>query len=74
MSSVPAEAAQARPALIDGWLVAAALAVAAVYVRVIWFTPPEATQGLAQKIYYLHLPAALNAYIAFGVVAVTAVG
>jgi heme exporter protein C len=70
-SAVHAEAARARPALADGWLVAAALAVAAVYVRVIWFTPPEATQGLAQKIYYLHLPAALNAYIAFGVVAVT---
>jgi heme exporter protein C len=68
-----AEAAQTRPALMDGWLIAAALAVAAVYVRVIWFTPPEATQGLAQKIYYLHLPAALNAYIAFGVVAVTSV-
>jgi heme exporter protein C len=72
-SAVHAEAAQARPALMDGWLVAAALAVVAVYVRVIWFTPPEATQGLAQKIYYLHLPAALNAYIAFGVVAVTSV-
>jgi heme exporter protein C len=70
---VHAEAAQARPALMDGWLAAAALAVAAVYVRVIWFTPPEATQGLAQKIYYLHLPAALNAYIAFGVVALTSV-
>jgi len=72
-SAVHVEAAPARPALIDGWLIAAALAVAAVYVRVIWFTPPEATQGLAQKIYYLHLPAALNAYIAFGVVAVTSV-
>jgi heme exporter protein C len=72
-SAVRVEAAQGRPALIDGWLIAAALAVAAVYVRVIWFTPPEATQGLAQKIYYLHLPAALNAYIAFGVVAVTSV-
>ncbi len=36
-------------------------------------TPPEATQGLAQKIYYLHLPAALNAYIAFAVVAVTSI-
>jgi heme exporter protein C len=59
--------------LVDGWLIAAALAVAGVYVRVIWFTPAEATQGLAQKIYYLHLPAALNAYIAFGVVAVTSV-
>ena len=65
--------APARPALMDGWLVAAALAVAAAYVRVIWFTPPEATQGLAQKIYYLHLPAALNAYIAFAVVAITSV-
>ncbi|MFI5257688.1 MAG: cytochrome c biogenesis protein CcsA [Gemmatimonadales bacterium] len=64
-----------RPAgrLIDGWIIAAAIAVAAAYVRAIWFTPPEATQGLAQKIYYLHLPAALNAYIAFGVVAVTSV-
>jgi heme exporter protein C len=72
-SAARAEAARGRPALIDGWLIAAALAVAAVYVRVIWFTPPEATQGLAQKIYYLHLPAALNAYIAFGVVAVTSV-
>ncbi len=68
-----AEAARSRTTLIDGWIVAAAIAVAAVYVRVIWFTPPEATQGLAQKIYYLHLPAALNAYIAFGVVAVTSV-
>ena len=60
-------------ARLDTWLAAAGLAVAAVYVRVIWFTPPEATQGLAQKIYYLHLPAALNAYIAFAVVAVTSV-
>jgi heme exporter protein C len=68
-----AGAAPPRPPLVDAWLVAAALAVAAAYVRVIWFTPPEATQGLAQKIYYLHLPAALNAYIAFAVVAVTSV-
>jgi heme exporter protein C len=59
--------------LVDGWLVAAALAVVATYVRAIWFTPTEATQGLAQKIYYLHLPAALNAYIAFAVVAVTSI-
>ena len=59
--------------VVDGWLIAAAIAVAAAYVRIIWFTPAEATQGLAQKIYYLHLPAALNAYIAFGVVAVTSV-
>ncbi len=57
----------------DWWIVPVALAVAAAYIRVIWFTPTEATQGLAQKIYYLHLPAALNAYIAFAIVAVTSV-
>jgi heme exporter protein C len=68
-----AGARSATGARIDGWLALAALAVIAAYVRVIWFTPPEATQGLAQKIYYLHLPAALNAYIAFAVVAVTSV-
>jgi heme exporter protein C len=65
--------ARVRGSLIDGWLIAATVAVAAAYVRAMWFTPTEATQGLAQKIYYLHLPAALNAYVAFGVVAVTSV-
>ena len=68
-----AGAPRATSAFVDKWIIAAAVAVAAVYVRVIWFTPPEATQGLAQKIYYLHLPAALNAYIAFGVVAVMSI-
>ena len=48
-------ATRARPRQL---IVAAALAVAAMYVRVIWFTPVEATQGLAQKILYLHAPAA----------------
>ena len=71
--STSAPVVGARQPVVDSWLVAAALAVAIAYVRVIWFTPPEATQGLAQKIYYLHIPAALNAYIAFGVVAVTSV-
>jgi heme exporter protein C len=69
--TIPAPAA--RRSAVDGWLLAAAAAVAVAYARVIWFTPTEATQGLAQKIYYLHLPAALNAYIAFAVVAVTSV-
>jgi heme exporter protein C len=71
--SIPMPAPAGHRSMIDGWLVAAAVAVAVAYVRIIWFTPAEATQGLAQKIYYLHLPAALNAYIAFGVVAVTSV-
>jgi heme exporter protein C len=61
--------AESRP-LFD-WLTAVALlAVVGAYIRAIFFTPAEALQGTAQKIYYLHLPAALNAYIAFGVVAI----
>lgn len=62
------EDAAARP--VFDWLLAlAALCVVGVYVRAIWFTPTEAVQGLAQKIYYLHVPAALGAYIAVGIVA-----
>jgi heme exporter protein C len=38
-------------------------------VRAIFFTPIEARQGAAQKIYYLHVPAALSAYLSLGAVA-----
>jgi heme exporter protein C len=47
--------------------------VAISFVRVIYFTPIEATQGPAQKIFYLHLPAALAAFMAFGLVALTSI-
>lgn len=57
-------------ARIDWLLIAAFLAVASAYVRVIWFTPIELRQGAAQKIFYIHLPAALAAFLAFGLVAV----
>lgn len=50
------------------WL--AALCVVATYIRVIWFTPPERLQGYAQKIFYIHLPAALCGFLAFGIVAI----
>ena len=59
--------------VFDGWFAVAVLAVAGAYIRAIYFTPIEARQGAAQKIYYLHLPAALNAYIAFGIVALASV-
>jgi heme exporter protein C len=56
------------------WLFAVAVILVAVtFVRVIYFTPIEATQGPAQKIFYLHLPAALAAFMAFGLVALTSV-
>jgi heme exporter protein C len=55
------------------WLLAAAvLALLAAFVRVIYFTPAEALQGAAQKIFYIHVPSAfIGLYVAFGLVAVT---
>lgn len=46
------------------------VALAAHYVRAIQYTPIEATQGLAQKIFYVHVPAAWSAFLAFGIVGV----
>jgi heme exporter protein C len=53
------------------WIMAAALAgVAVVYVLAISYTPIEARQGLAQKIFYLHVPAAWAALMAFALVGI----
>jgi heme exporter protein C len=49
--------------------VAAAAGVALTYVRAIYFTPTEAVQGLAQKIFYIHAPSAWVAFLAFILVA-----
>ncbi len=50
--------------------IAALAAVVVSLVRAIFFTPLEATQGAAQKILYIHAPAAWVAFLAFGLVAV----
>lgn len=60
---------RARP-VVDWVLGLASLAITAVYVRAIYFTPVEAAQGPSQKIFYLHLAAVMGGYFAFGVVAV----
>lgn len=52
---------------------AAIAAVLATFVRAIFFTPLEATQGPAQKILYVHAPAAWVAFMAFGLVGLTSV-
>jgi heme exporter protein C len=49
---------------------AALIAVIATFVRAVFFTPFEAVQGPAQKIFYIHAPAAWVAFLAFGLVAV----
>ncbi len=50
------------------WILLSLLLLAGVYVRALAFTPPEAVQGLAQKIFYIHAPSAWVAFLAFGIV------
>jgi len=55
-------------------LVFVALALmAGVVVRALVFTPVEATQGASQKIFYIHVPSAWVAFLAFGVVGVCSI-
>ena len=66
-TAAPAAARRWSPDWI-AWL--AMLAVAGTIVRAMFFTPIELRQGAAQKIFYLHLPAAWVAFMAFGLVAI----
>jgi heme exporter protein C len=51
-----------------GWASLAALIVLALFG--LWGAPPDAVQGDAQRLMYLHVPAAWIAYLAFGVTAI----
>ena len=53
--------------------VVAIVAVLAVGIRAIYFTPFDALQGAAQKILYVHAPSAWVAFLAFGLVAVASI-
>ena len=67
-------AARATRAGIDWLLVVAVLAVVGVFIRALLYTPIEAMQGPAQKIFYVHVPAAfIGLYVACGLVAVSSV-
>src|SRR5437899_1584245 len=56
------------------WITAIALVLlAGVYVRALLYTPVEASQGLAQKIFYLHVPAAIWAETAMILVGLASV-
>jgi heme exporter protein C len=47
--------------------------LAGVYVRALVYTPEEAHQGLAQKIFYVHVPAAWSAMLAMGLVGLASI-
>lgn len=67
MTSAPS----ARPrAGIDWFALVAVVAMCAAFVRAIFFTPPDRLQGFAQKIFYVHLPSAWVAFLAFGLTAI----
>lgn len=52
-----------------GWATLAALVVLALFG--LWGAPPDAVQSDAQRLMYLHVPAAWIAYLAFGVTAMS---
>ena len=54
--------------VVTGVTLAAALAMA------VWYAPVEATMGMVQKIFYVHLPSAINTFVACLVVFVASVG
>ena len=60
---------------VGRWITAIGLVLlAGVYVRALSFTPVEQSQGLAQKIFYLHVPAAIWAETAMILVGVASIG
>ena len=69
--AAPDRAVRAATSGFDWLFALAALGIVATFVRAMAFTPLEATQGAAQKIYYIHVPSAWVAFLAFFVVALT---
>jgi heme exporter protein C len=70
MTATAAERSLRRSAAL--MLVALAL-LAGVFVRALAFTPPDAIQGPAQKIFYIHAPSAWVALLSFVIVGVCSV-
>lgn len=70
MTSKPS--APVRP-MFDWLFFLSVAGIGAVIARIVFFTPTEATQGLSQKIYYIHVPSALSAYLALVIAAAMSV-
>jgi heme exporter protein C len=55
------------------WTVVGLVLLAGVYVRALVFTPTERFQGLAQKIFYVHVPSAWSAMLAMALVGLASI-
>jgi heme exporter protein C len=62
------------PAKSRSWLDAAAIAGVGVALGLAFFTPPEATQGNVARLFYIHVPTILVAYVCFALTLVGGVG
>jgi heme exporter protein C len=71
MTQMPVAGRVARRGLIV--IGAGLLALAAVYVLALGYTPMERFQGLPQKIFYVHVPAAWSALLAFSLVGISGI-
>lgn len=68
----PGTLPDAKP--VDGFLAISLVAVLAVCVRAIWFTPVDAMLGAAQKIFYVHVPSAIaGLYVACSLLAISSI-
>jgi heme exporter protein C len=70
--STAAQPVESKP-IFDWFLALAVVAVIGAYIRAIYFTPAEAAQGEAQKIYYIHLSGVLGAYLSVTITALMSI-
>lgn len=75
-SSVAAETSQISESEgIDWLLLTAIVALFALAIRAIWFTPVDAMLGAVQKIFYLHVPSAIvGMYVGCGLLVAASLG
>src|SRR5262245_14298042 len=71
MSDLVAVGRTIRRGLVVSWL--GLLGLGGVYLLALRFTPTERFQGLPQKIFYLHVPAAWCALLAFSLVGIASI-
>ncbi len=58
----------------SGLAVLAGLGVLAAFWMIFFYVPTEASMGVVQRIFYVHVPAAWVAFMAFGIVALCSIG
>ena len=56
-----------------GVTIVALIAMVGIYIRALAFTPIEINQGAAQKIFYVHVPSAWSALLAFSVTGILSI-